>query len=343
MSLLIVSGMFYCSIVVGQNEDFFNISRENLSRKYNKKKQRVENLFSKSTFYLQKAGKAENELINYQESGNINPMRQIALQERVYRLYLKAYSFVEDAHRIQFKMLEELLEKRNLTDRREEMKVELEKQFRSSTVLRRKGESVVPGMNPKSFLAEATETEVKALEDMEKLLSGQIIAMDSSINHKDSALLAARSDVVDEGFENGVDTMRIVSPDSVDDQSGIMISARSGIEETEENVLSVKPAQNIDVEEAEPDVSVEKTSEVFYSIQFLATREQVSDKQVEKIYDGVLPVIENRSDGWYRFSAGKFDTVSKAMSEMKKEGIYGFVVAFKGNEKISISEAKRLK
>ncbi len=342
MSLLIVSGMFYCCIVVGQNEDFFRLSWENLPQGYSQKKQRVENLLSKSTFYFQKAGKAENEVLNYQESGNSNPMRELALQERVYRLYLKAYSFVENAHRIQYNLLDDLLDDIGLSGF-EKKRIQMEKQFWSSSVLRRKGEGVVPRMNPKSLLAEATEQEFDVLKGMEKLLSGENVAMDSPVKQKDSALLAIGMGAVEEGVGSEVDTMRLVPQNSVKELFESTVPARGGIKESEENMPSVKPAQNNAVELPETDVFTEKTKEVFYSIQFMATREQVSDKQVEKIYDGALPVIENRSDGWYRFSAGKFDTVGNAMSEMKKEGIHGFIVAFKGDERISISKAKSLK
>ncbi len=341
MILLIVLAVFSSSFVVGQNEDFFRLSWENLPQNYTQKKKRVETLLNKSILYFRKAENAEQELMNYQELEKNNPLRQMALQERAFRLYLKAFSYVEDAHRIQYEVLKKVLKDNEMFDV-EEIKVEWKKQFGSASVLRKKGEGLVPRVNPKSFLSEATKREMEVLEGMQNMLSGQIIAMEGPLKHKDSVLLGTGKEVVNKDIENEADTIIVDGQNSVMTQTGSTISV-TGKEDTKKNKQIVKPEPGYDVEIPEPDVSEDKSGEVFFSIQFLATRKDIPKTEVKRVYDGPLPVIENYSDGWHRFSAGKFDSIYEADAEMKKTGINGFVVAFKGEKRISIAEAKKIK
>jgi hypothetical protein len=337
--LFILFAAFTFCFVRGQKEEFFRLSWENLPQKYGSKQQRVENLLNKSTFYFQKAGKAEDELINYKESAKTNPMRQIALQERECRLYLKAYSFIEDAYRIQYNLLEKILDAKSVSDF-DSKKKELEKQFLSGFVLRRKGESVVPGMNPSSFLAEATEQQSIVLERMDKLLKGEKIEEGRSPGNKDSVFISKMPVRSGEFAVGEADSSILVPGLAALDSSA---TASSDHARVKKSVLSVKPEEYNAVEASKTEDVAEKTENLFYSIQFLAMREKVSDKEIAKIYNGTLTIIRNRSDGWYRFAAGKFDTVNDALSAMKRENIHGFVVAFRGDERISISDAKRLK
>jgi hypothetical protein len=84
----------------------------------------------------------------------------------------------------------------------------------------------------------------------------------------------------------------------------------------------------------------EGQKEIFFSIQVLATRQPVSDQRVKSVYNGHLPVIESEGEGWFRFSAGRFATVEKALDEKEREGIYGFIVAYRNGERISLTRAR---
>jgi hypothetical protein len=68
----------------------------------------------------------------------------------------------------------------------------------------------------------------------------------------------------------------------------------------------------------------------------------VEEPQIRDVYNGALPVIINRSDGWFRFSAGRFNSFESAVDRMKREEIYGFIVAFRGDQRFDVKEARRL-
>ncbi len=85
-----------------------------------------------------------------------------------------------------------------------------------------------------------------------------------------------------------------------------------------------------------------KTGDVYFTIQIMADKVRVSKVRLNRVYNGSRKIIENMGDGWFRYSVGKFGSYSKAASTMKQEGIKGYVVAYKGSKRISVSEAKRL-
>ncbi len=98
------------------------------------------------------------------------------------------------------------------------------------------------------------------------------------------------------------------------------------------------------VEEKKPEPAEEQaiTPDVYFTIQIMADKVKVSQSRLDRVYIGSRKIIENVADGWYRYSVGKFGSYSEAASAMKKEGIKGYVVAYKGSTRISVSEAKRL-
>ncbi len=82
--------------------------------------------------------------------------------------------------------------------------------------------------------------------------------------------------------------------------------------------------------------------EVYFTIQIMADRKPATNVQLSTIYKGNRKTIENKGDGWYRYSVGKFNEYQKAYSCMKDEKIKGYVVAYHGSQRISTSEAKAL-
>ena len=98
----------------------------------------------------------------------------------------------------------------------------------------------------------------------------------------------------------------------------------------------------VEAKEPEPVVEQANTHDVYFTIQIMADKVKVSQSRLDRVYSGSRKILENAADGWYRYSVGKFGSYSEAASAMKKEEIKGYVVAYKGSTRISVSEAKRL-
>jgi len=81
---------------------------------------------------------------------------------------------------------------------------------------------------------------------------------------------------------------------------------------------------------------------VFITIQLMATKVSASAEEIKQAYSGSREVIEVKSSDYIRYVVGKFYTLDEAKAAMAAEGIKGIVVAFKDNERISVVEAARL-
>ncbi len=312
--------------------------QKNVERKDARKVERVERLLDKGMGYMEEAKAAQGKLEDYQESVRNNSMRQIALKERINRLYIKAYSYVGDAHKIQFKILRKRLSENELADSTG-IEEQLTKQFETATVLRRKGSMMVGEMNPESLLAEATRKEVDVLEKMETLVDAEFFFdgpnLSQNLSSSDTSANMVKPQEPDIEPDSIVDLPLAEFEDSVD----FSIVAP---DESEEKLFPVKPEQKNPVEPTHKRETAEKSADLFFSIQFMAVRNAATDKEIRDVYGGPLPVIKNKSDGWHRYSAGKFDTVDEALKVMGQENIHGFVVAFRNEERISISQARQM-
>lgn len=83
-------------------------------------------------------------------------------------------------------------------------------------------------------------------------------------------------------------------------------------------------------------------TDVFISIQIMASQTEASPSQIKQVYSGGDEVMELRSADYYRYAVGKFRSVDEARAAMSARGIKGIVVAFKGSERISVAEATEL-
>ena len=85
-----------------------------------------------------------------------------------------------------------------------------------------------------------------------------------------------------------------------------------------------------------------KELNVFYSVQIISSSESVKldNPSLEKASD----VFEYQQGGWYKYASGKFVTFEEAFKQkqsLKTAGFEGvFVIAFEGEKRISIQEAK---
>ena len=82
--------------------------------------------------------------------------------------------------------------------------------------------------------------------------------------------------------------------------------------------------------------------DVYFTVQILADKKPVSESALKGVYSGSYPIILNKGDGWHRYSFGKFKTLDAAKKAMEESKTKGYVVAYKNEVRISLSEAKLL-
>ncbi len=129
-------------------------------------------------------------------------------------------------------------------------------------------------------------------------------------------------------------------------------NSKKTIEEQQEPVSSenakvtdeerMTKSEVVDANDTVTDVQAEENKvvgDVFFTIQFIADKKPVSEDVLRSKYSGDQEIVKMESDGWYRYSAGKFTDLQKAKEVMKSENIKGFIVAYKNDKRITISEA----
>ncbi len=306
MIIVVIPVMMFCD-VSGQEEDYRIISPVLFPVQYRMSFEQVWEYVQKGDKLMMAAAKAETELEAALNSENASSVKITQLKERVYRLQLAASTYYGDAHRLQHRILRRYLRAEHPLEYNN-IKQDVRKQFRRAGVLRKRAGTVIPHSSPLSRLRQASGIEQQALDMLLSVWAG------------------AEKYAVSEKSENFTKQL-----------------ADSAVN-SKEIELEIPPLMKPEIEESVEEVVAERTEdEIFFSIQFLAARKAVNNKQVRDVYDGELDVIQNRSEGWYRFSAGKFQSFDEAVAKMHEEGIHGFIVAFRGDKRINVYEARRLK
>ncbi|SFE36605.1 hypothetical protein [Thermophagus xiamenensis] len=317
--------VFFLSIFLvgnlwGQQDSVFLLSADDVYLKYGKKLKKVEKKIRQGEYFYMKSDRLKEEIDELKSSADEKPMRLAQMEERMYRLQLKASTYYEDANKMQLRILKKYMQKEYPT-KFKEIEDEVKYQFRQGYVIRERGVSMLPGQSPLSFAEEAYRIESKALQDLTALM---VPEKNDQTDEKEKPVAEVKDNSdVDEADDEPEkpeivsETLKNVKPNSLGN--------------VEKNILQNKEKE---VGNKEPGI--------YFSIQFLATKKKVNNQQVKDIYSGPLPVIEVKDGVWYKFSAGRFNTTGAAIRKMKEEGIYGFIVAFEGNRRISLTMARRL-
>ncbi len=87
-----------------------------------------------------------------------------------------------------------------------------------------------------------------------------------------------------------------------------------------------------------------RNEDVVFKVQIAADTKKISSDNLHKIYSGYENVQHYEEDGMYKYSLGEFKTYEEANKFRVNSGVKGaFVIAFKGETKINVLEAKRIK
>ncbi|TLX74098.1 hypothetical protein E9993_13450 [Labilibacter sediminis] len=196
------------------------------------------------------------------------------------------------------------------------------------------------------------KTELAKSLRQKSMLSGQIIKAGRSIhqaNLEDDKAIAlclealdiikngARSAPVKEEEPNVIaEIPEKVKQDTVVSEA-LVIDTPKEVDTPKVEVLEPK----VEIKEKVKESPVEKEPEVYYTVQILADRKPVSSDAIKRVYQGEYEIIENIGDGWYRYSFGKFSDLTTAKKALSESNAKGYVVAYRKNIRISLSEAKK--
>lgn len=82
---------------------------------------------------------------------------------------------------------------------------------------------------------------------------------------------------------------------------------------------------------------------VVFKVQIAADTRSLSSEDLHKIYSGYENIQKYEEDGWSKYSVGEFKSFEEANKFRVNCGVKGaFVIAFKGDKKINVLEAKRM-
>jgi hypothetical protein len=95
------------------------------------------------------------------------------------------------------------------------------------------------------------------------------------------------------------------------------------------NELVVEPVE-------EPEVP---SFDLFFAIQFLSKTSPATNEQLKQLYKGPGEPYLMKSNGYYRYLVGRFETLSEVKAFKDQHQIEGFIVAYKDGKKISVQEA----
>lgn len=79
---------------------------------------------------------------------------------------------------------------------------------------------------------------------------------------------------------------------------------------------------------------------IYFTVQISSSPTQLSKPQQNDLYSGALTMLEHKTESSFKYSLGKFNTYDEAHKQIGSEIAKGFVVAYKGNERISVRLAK---
>ncbi len=90
-------------------------------------------------------------------------------------------------------------------------------------------------------------------------------------------------------------------------------------------------------------VSTKTPEQIVFKVQIAADIKPLSSEKLHNIYSGYEKIIMFNEDGWFKYSIGEFKTFNEANNLRKACNVDGaFVIAFRGNEKMNVLEAKRM-
>ncbi len=299
------------------------------------------------------------------------------LEKKSDGLKIKAASYLQDGYKKKAKVFGSIIKdsrKTNpqLASRLKEVEFTSDKKIKKSKKLYRKADDMASKSKAVEYFELGHKNYVEAIDilcdglavvyNMESLNEQENITTEEDVAAKDEGETeeqqsvaenneadltenAANSAGVNGAVAGGVavaaTTVAVVAVGNDNDENKETEIAEAAQAETE---AVVAPEQALAADTIPQAVTPEEKKDIdtFFTIQFIADKNPVSQEVLKTKYAGTQEVVEMSTGGWYRYSAGKFTKLDEAKAVMKAEGIKGFIVAYKSGERITVSEAVEL-
>ncbi len=344
---------------------------EKLSEKDKEKVVKAEKRLSKGILLLEEASKYDDESLIMKEAEGRLKMRKIKkLEKKADGLKIKAASYLQDGYKRKAKVFESIIKdsrKANphLVSRLKEVEFNSDKKIKKSKKLYRKADNMTSDSEAVEYFELGHKNYEEAIvilceglaaiynieleDEMDNTViqdsttvkdelapeEKEITSEDSGTNvsevTRDNSMNSGTTNTAVAGVAVGVaaTTAAVLATGNNDDK-------KESIVDSTEQTLVTDTIPLIVVTEVKEDV------DVFFTIQFIADKKPVSSETLKTKYSGEQEIVEMHSGGWYRYSAGRYTKLEEAKAEMKSKGIKGFIVAYKGEERITVSEALEL-
>ncbi len=264
------------------------------------------------------------------------------LEKKKERLLLQAANYYRDGHKSQYKVLEKTLQsnirEQDSNEAREAL-MDGEGLYKKARKVRLNAENRFSKDKTVDLIYEAVDLENQALSVMERKFYPQ-----STIEPSNSIVVAGidnslKSETISFAEEKFVPVIS-AQPEAA---ATIAIPVETPQVIAPVAIVESPPAVVPVIEEPDPEKKTapapKESPKLFFSIQILADRSEVSQAAISRVYSGDLPVIYMIGDGWHRYMVGRFKTLAEARQSMTSEGIKGFIVAYNGDTRITVQEA----
>lgn len=277
------------------------------------------------------------------------------LEKKRDRLLLEAAGYYRDGHQKQYRVLADLLEQsleEGDSDEAREALMNGKGLFKKARRVRLKAGNSIGESNQVQMLYESVDLENQALSKMQEVLGAPVKAPREELMAEavapDSVGIPQIS--VPEEKVVPVEQIQEAKPES---QQGVGVSLPVTVPPVPEpaaaaaaTAAAVVTTAPVVAPEVVPEPIVvtepEKPMAVFFSVQILADRKEVSSAAIDQVYSGSHPVIHVEGDGWHRYMVGRFSSVAEARKAMTDESLKGFIVAYNGEKRITVQEAVEL-
>ncbi len=349
---------------------------EKLSSKDKSKIAKADKWLVKGNGILKEASVYDDKAAAMKESEGKIKMRKInKLEKKSNVLKIKAASYLQDGYKKKAKVFGFIikdLRKTNpqLASRLKEVEFNSDKKIKKSKKLYRKADDMASKSKAVEYFELGHKNYVEAIDI---LCEGLVVVYNINSDEPEKAVTKDEAEVKEEAVleeqasvtENNENDLSGSTANSAEVNGavvgGVAVAATTaavvavGTDNNENNETEIAEAAQTETEAvvAEQALAVDtipatvtpeekKDIDTFFTIQFIADKNPVSQEVLKTKYTGTQEVIEMSVGDWYRYSAGKFTKLDEAKAVMKAEGIKGFIVAYKSGERITVSEAVEL-
>lgn len=359
--VLLLAGCFsavHAQIEVMESNIDLSLLDEQIAKQFGKS----QNLVTKANQYLQEAQSYEQEMNRLMNSeGRIKQGKINRYEGKRYYAILKARPYQFDAYKKIYNTLNDQIvdyQEHEINAEVADLQLEAKQCYKQAKKFNRKSENSEKPDRIVEFVVLTGKEMRKAVDyqmDALKILKAAAPVNNAPKTMKE--LLQTDTTTVD---QPSLAPLAIVPVAAMDTTKAPVaaeptLSANSIERETTATPAIVAPAVAVTTvaaiaaeKPAEPSTVPQQVAErkpltnVFISIQLMATKTSASPDEIKQVYAGNREVIEVKSSDYIRYVVGKFYTLDEAKAAMAAEGIKGIVVAFKDNERVSVVEATRL-